>query len=60
MRKPVQVLALVLSLMVSTHAGIMQNGQPAPPPPPTTNGEMHYPQAPEIALSLVQSLLALF
>lgn len=66
MRKTVQVLALVLSLSVSTLAGIMQT--PAVPPqstdtasttqPPTTDGEIQNGAA-VVALILINSIIPL-
>lgn len=60
MRKAIQVLALALALSASTHAGDMQCGitGTAPPPPPPANGVMA--NGAQIALSLLQSVLALF
>ena len=48
MRKAISVLALILALTCSAHAGYMGNDSPAPPPSqpalavqgPTTDGEM--------------------
>lgn len=60
MRKTIQVLALTLALAASAHAGDMQCGitGTTPPPPPPTNGQMD--TVPQIALSLLQSVLSLF